>query len=67
MKQHVFVLGVVIAATVGGCLGKEPSAGEYALPFNVWPPNGVPYVSADNEVFPSYDERAILTWLGVVC
>ena len=67
MRQHAFVMGVVVAALACASLGQDREEGEYAVPFEAWKPNGVPYVSVDNEVFPSYDERAVLTWVGVVC
>lgn len=65
MPRFFFLLvGIlVVFANVG--FGQEEE--EFAIPHDEWPLNGVPYIAPDGKMFPSYDERALLTWQGVVC
>ena len=37
---------------------------EFAAPIESWPANGVP---GDVNVYPSFEERAMGTWINVVC
>ena len=56
------LLGLV--ALVAACTHAQ---GVYELPPEEFPKNGVPYVSPEGDVYPSYLERAALTWNGMVC
>lgn len=53
-----------LLALVAAC---ARSLAPYELPVEDFPKNGVPYVSPDGDVFPSYLERAALMWNGAVC
>lgn len=68
MRKDVLVWFLVIltyAAWV--CRGQTSEDGKFEIPIEDWPLNGVPFVSEDNEVYPTYEERATLVWSGVVC
>ena len=41
-----------------------PRDKEFEAPIESWPANGVP---GDVNVYPSFEERAMGTWLNVVC
>lgn len=41
-----------------------PREREFEAPIDQWPANGVP---GDVNVYPSFEERAMGTWLNVVC
>ena len=65
MPRFFFLLVGLLAGLAYVCFGQDEE--QYAIPHSEWPPNGVPYVGPDGKVFPSYDDRALLTWQGVVC
>lgn len=43
---------------------RMPRDKEFEAPIESWPANGVP---GDVNVYPSFEERAMGTWLNVVC
>ena len=77
-----FVLAVVLAGALLPCITakevsravlsedlplqqhREESEFEFFVDPSSWPENGVP---GDVNVYPSYEERAMGTWLNVVC
>ena len=61
MFRGVFVL--FVACLVVGCFSQFPT-GQFELPDEEWPENGVP---GDSHAYPSYDERSMGVWLNVVC
>ena len=62
-----FWLLVALSCTTWVCRGQTVEDGEYVVDFADWPMNGVPFVSEDGQVYPSYEERATLVWAGMVC
>lgn len=67
MVRFFLILVSILAGLAKIGWGQNEEDGQYAIPHNEWPQNGVPYIAPDGKVFPSYDERALLTWQGVVC
>ena len=64
MPRFFFLLAGLLVGFANVCFGQYA---QYAIPYDEWPPNGVPYITPDGRMYPSYDERALLTWQGVVC
>jgi len=52
------------SVVVAGDLPRDKRANEYFVDPSQWPNNGVP---GDVNVYPSYEERAMATWINVVC
>lgn len=66
-KASCFWLLVTLSCSAWVCRGQTVEYGEYVVDFADWPMNGVPFVSEDGQVYPSYEERATLVWAGMVC
>lgn len=66
-KASCFWLLVTLSCSAWVCRGQTVEDGEYVVDFADWPMNGVPFVSEDGQVYPSYEERATLVWAGMVC
>ena len=66
-KASCFGLLVTLSCSAWVCRGQTVEDGEYVVDFADWPMNGVPFVSEDGQVYPSYEERATLVWAGMGC